>query len=60
MTGIAAASIAVHGVDGFFVIVACLCFLVALIVAAVVGPRDWWKVGIAAGLFLWILSLIFT
>jgi hypothetical protein len=58
MTGIAAASIAVNGIDGFLEIIACLLFLVALIVAAVVTPRDWWKVGIAGGLLFWLLTLL--
>jgi hypothetical protein len=60
MTAIAGATIAVHGIDGFFVIVACLCFFAAAIAACIQAPRNWWAVGIAAGLWLWVLSLIFT
>ena len=51
---LAAASIAVGGVDGFLEIVACVLFLVASIVAAI--ERDWWKVGVAGGLLFWVLA----
>lgn len=58
MTGIAAASVAISGISGFFEILACLGFLVATIVAAIIAPRNWWAVGIAAGLLFWVLSVI--
>jgi hypothetical protein len=58
MTGIAAASIAVSGIDGFLEIIACLSFLVALIAALIASPRNYWAVGVAGGLLFWLLTLL--
>lgn len=58
MHTLAAATIAVSGIDGFLEIVALICFLIATIVAAITGPRNWWAVGVAAGLFFWLLTAI--
>jgi hypothetical protein len=58
MHALAAATIAVSGVDGFLEIVAVLCFLIAAIIAWFVEPRARWATLVAAGLLFWILTLI--
>lgn len=58
MHALAAASITVSGIDGFLEILACLCFLVAVVAALIAAPRNYWATGVAAGLLLWILTLI--
>jgi hypothetical protein len=58
MHALAAASVTVSGIDGFLEIIACLCFLVAVIAALISSPRNYWAVGVAAGLLFWILTLI--
>lgn len=51
-------SITVSGAHGVLAILAALCFLVAAIVAWVVMPRSYWPTLVAAGLLLWVLTLI--
>ena len=53
---LASATITVSGIDGFFFIVAALCFLAAAIVAWFVAPRAHWATLVAAGLCLWVLT----
>jgi hypothetical protein len=55
---LAATTITVSGIDGFLEILACLCFLIAAIIAWFVEPRQRWATLVAAGLLLWILTLI--
>jgi hypothetical protein len=57
---LASAVVAVHGADGVLEILAALCFLIAVIAAFIAAPRNYWAIGIAGGLFLWLLSLIFA
>jgi hypothetical protein len=57
MSGTAAATIAVHGIGGVFIIIAALLFLVAAILAATEGRLlRFWPVLVAAGLLLWVLT----
>jgi hypothetical protein len=58
MHTLAAASVSVSGIDGFLQILAVIFFAIAVIVAAISVPRNWWAVGIAAGLLCWVLTLI--
>jgi hypothetical protein len=52
-----AATVTVSGIDGFFLIVAALLFLVAAIVAWFVAPgRNYWAAAVACGLLLWVLT----
>jgi energy-coupling factor transporter transmembrane protein EcfT len=53
----AAASITIHGIDGVFLILAALLFLVATIIAAL-PPRNYWAAAIGAGLLFWLLTLL--
>ena len=46
----------VHGVDGFLLVVACLAFLAAAIVAWVAPGHKVWATLVAAGLLLWALT----
>jgi hypothetical protein len=57
MSALAAATVAVSGVDGFLEILAVLCFLIAAIVAWWVDHTRWATL-VAAGLLFWILTLI--
>jgi hypothetical protein len=58
MHALASASVTVSGIDGFLEIVAALCFLVAVVAAFIAAPRNYWAIGVAAGLLFWILTLI--
>lgn len=53
---LAATTITVNGIDGFFFILAALLFLVAAIIAWFVTPRARWATAVAAGLFFWVLT----
>jgi hypothetical protein len=54
----AATSITIHGIDGVFLIIAALLFLVAAIIAWFVAPRSYWPTMVAAGLLFWVLTLL--
>jgi hypothetical protein len=51
-----AVSFVANGIDGFFLIVAALCFLIAAVIAWFVAPRNVWAVLVAAGLLFWVLT----
>lgn len=54
----AATSITIHGIDGVFLVIAAILFLIAAIIAWFVAPRSYWPTFIAAGLLFWVLTLL--
>jgi hypothetical protein len=52
----ASTTVTVHGIDGVFLIIAALLFLIAAIVGWFVAPRALWATFVAAGLCLWVLT----
>lgn len=55
-----AAGFQVNGINGVLWLLAMLCFLVAAIVAFFVMPRNFWAVGVPAGLFFAALAHLVT
>jgi len=51
-----AVSFVANGIDGIFLVIAALCFLVAAIVAWFVAPRNLWATLVAAGLLFTVLT----
>lgn len=50
----------VSGVHGFLVLVAFIVFLIAAVIAWIATPKAHWAGAVAAGLALYMLSLLFT
>jgi hypothetical protein len=44
-----------HGIDGVFLVIAAILFLIATVVAAL-PPRNYWASAVALGLLLWVLT----
>lgn len=53
-------SFTVSGAHGFLILLAFLVFLIAAVIAWFVLPRAHWGAAVAAGLALYMLSLLFT
>jgi hypothetical protein len=55
----AATTVAIHGIDGVFLILAAILFLIAAILAATEGRLlRFWPVLVALGLMFWVLTLL--
>lgn len=53
-----ATTVTVHGITGFFYILAAILFLICAIVAWFVTPRYLYATFLAAGLMFWVLTNI--
>jgi hypothetical protein len=55
-----ASQFTVSGAHGFIILIALFVFVIAAIIAWFVPPRAHWGAAVAAGLALYMLSLLFT
>ena len=55
---LASSTIAINGVHGVFALIAAILFLIAAIISWFIPPRSYWPTFVAAGLMLWVLTVI--
>lgn len=60
MTGVLASGLTVSGAHGVLILIALILFVVSAIIAWVILPRQVYATFIAAGLALYMLSLLWT